>query len=92
MHPGLRRCPASSPAARCIPPFRPIVSVDDTRPIGEALAGVTTSSQHDTPSPTIGADDHATILFTSGSTGQSKGALRIIARWCRERSVFCHRH
>ena len=52
-----------------------IVSVDDTRPIGEALLGVTANSRPDTPLPTIGADDHATILFTSGSTGQSKGAL-----------------
>ncbi len=60
----------------------PVVTIDDTLPLDQALAGLTggvtggvTSNGADTPLPAIGATDHATILFTSGSTGQSKGAL-----------------
>ncbi len=51
----------------------PIVTIDDTLPLDRALAGLTGGDA--TPLPAIGATDHATILFTSGSTGQSKGAL-----------------
>jgi len=51
-----------------------LVAVDDTRPIREALApllgGVTEAAL-----PAIAGEDLATILFTSGSTGTSKGAL-----------------
>lgn len=53
----------------------PVVTIDDTRPLAEALAPVTAAGQSDTPLPAVAATDHATILFTSGSTGQSKGAL-----------------
>ncbi|MGP7794907.1 class I adenylate-forming enzyme family protein [Sphingomonas sp. CLY1604] len=53
----------------------PVVTIDDTRPLAEALAPVTAAGQPDTPLPAVAATDHATILFTSGSTGQSKGAL-----------------
>ena len=53
----------------------PVVTIDDARPLAEALAVVTATGQPDTPLPAVAATDHATILFTSGSTGQSKGAL-----------------
>jgi len=51
-----------------------VIEIDDRRPLGEALADVTAKAT-DGALPQIGAEDHATILFTSGSTGQSKGAL-----------------
>ncbi|MGN6817607.1 MAG: class I adenylate-forming enzyme family protein [Sphingomonas sp.] len=47
--------------------------IQDMKPLAEALAPVTTDS--DAALPELGPDDLATILFTSGSTGQSKGAL-----------------
>lgn len=53
----------------------PVVTIDDARPLAEALAVVAATGQPDTPLPAVAATDHATILFTSGSTGQSKGAL-----------------
>jgi len=52
-----------------------VIGIDDTQRIADALAEVTASGQPDTPLPAVGPTDHATILFTSGSTGQSKGAL-----------------
>ncbi len=49
---------------------------------GEGLAALTAKGGGaDTPLPEIGGDHRATMLFTSGSTGQSKGA------WSNHRSV-----
>ena len=52
-----------------------VVPVDDRLPLAAALAGVTERGAADAALPELGPDDNATILFTSGSTGQSKGAL-----------------
>ena len=49
-----------------------VLTIDDTLPLDRALAA---SADGGGTLPAIGATDHATILFTSGSTGQSKGAL-----------------
>lgn len=50
-----------------------LVVFDDTRPTGEAMAEIASGTK--AALPAVGPEDHATILFTSGSTGQSKGAL-----------------
>ena len=47
--------------------------IEDVKPLAEALGALTSDAA--TPLPELGPDDLATILFTSGSTGQSKGAL-----------------
>ncbi|WP_428682924.1 class I adenylate-forming enzyme family protein [Sphingopyxis sp.] len=51
-----------------------IVTLDITKPIDEAIAPVAAGGSADTVLPTLTGQDLATILFTSGSTGQSKGA------------------
>ena len=50
-----------------------VVTVDDALPLDQALEAVL-KNRIKTTLPEITGDDLATILFTSGSTGQSKGA------------------
>lgn len=52
-----------------------VVTLDIAKPIAEALAPITgAGGSAETVLPVLTGDDLATILFTSGSTGQSKGA------------------
>ncbi|MDK2759841.1 MAG: acyl--CoA ligase [Sphingopyxis sp.] len=52
-----------------------IVTIDPTQPIDLAIAPITgAGGSAATVLPTLTGQDLATILFTSGSTGQSKGA------------------
>ncbi|MGY2734010.1 AMP-binding protein [Sphingomonas sp. UYP23] len=50
-----------------------VVTVEDSQPLAVALAALLGSS--DAALPSVAPTDSATILFTSGSTGQSKGAI-----------------
>ena len=59
-----------------------IVTLDIDRPIEEAMGPVLGRSGDDAALPPVSPDDDATILFTSGSTGLSKGAVSTHAAVC----------
>ena len=52
-----------------------VIVLDDTLPLAEAIAPLVGGVGADVALPDLTGDDLATILFTSGSTGVSKGAL-----------------
>ena len=52
-----------------------VVSLDVDLPLAEALAPLLEGGGDPVELPAITPDDDATILFTSGSTGEAKGAL-----------------
>ncbi len=60
-------------AERC--PDRDVINLPIEQPVEQAVAELLAVAQDGTSLPEVGPDDDATILFTSGSTGESKGAL-----------------
>ena len=60
-------------AARCRD--RDVLTIAVGRPVEQALAELLGADPEANSLPTVGPDDDATILFTSGSTGLAKGAL-----------------
>ncbi|MCL6741224.1 acyl--CoA ligase [Sphingomonas sp. RB56-2] len=60
-------------AATCSSCIVETIAID--LPAEEAFAELIASGSESTPLPDVGPDDDATILFTSGSTGEAKGAL-----------------
>jgi long-chain acyl-CoA synthetase len=59
--------------ARC--PGRQILTIAVEQPVETALADLLHDRDENSVLPEMAAEDDATILFTSGSTGEAKGAL-----------------
>jgi long-chain acyl-CoA synthetase len=60
-------------AERC--PDRDLINLLIEQPVEQVVAELLAGAQDGTSLPEVGPEDDATILFTSGSTGESKGAL-----------------
>src|SRR6185436_4223309 len=60
-------------SARC--PGRALLTVAIERPVEQAMAELLQDRDEGAALPELSPDDDATLLFTSGSTGESKGAL-----------------
>ena len=52
-----------------------VATIDIGRPCPQAFAELLAAGSDDIALPDVAPDDNATILFTSGSTGEAKGAL-----------------
>ncbi|WP_265528607.1 class I adenylate-forming enzyme family protein [Sphingomicrobium marinum] len=52
-----------------------VETIDIYKPVEEAMGKMLSGDHSDVSLPEVGPDDDATILFTSGSTGDAKGAL-----------------
>jgi acyl-CoA synthetase (AMP-forming)/AMP-acid ligase II len=66
--------PRAKRLAQCPREF-PVIGIAVEQPIEAALAELLDGADHSTPLPEVASEDDATILFTSGSTGESKGAV-----------------